>query len=177
MVGLVVPSDNEDLLNASGANTAYSPFIIAMRLAGIKVLPSIFNAVITISVLSVANSCAYGSTRTMQALAQTGMAPKFMAYVDKQGRPIWCVVIQLAFGLLAFVNEKAVGSTFFNWLLALSGLANFVSNFEDDASAAARPLCRRCDVYATMALPHPSQPSRKPAAKLCYALLRPPQRR
>lgn len=125
MIGLVVPSNDDRLLNASGAHTAFSPFIIAMTDAGIKILPSIFNAVITISVLSVANSCAYGSTRTMQALAQTGMGPRFLATVDKYGRPIWCVVIQLLFGLLAFINEANVGSTFFNWLLALSGLANF----------------------------------------------------
>jgi len=84
------------------------------------------NVVITISVLSVANSSAFASTRTMQALAAQGMAPKFLAYVDKTGRPLWCVVIQLAFGLLAFANEATDGGpTFFNWLLALSGLANF----------------------------------------------------
>jgi amino acid transporter len=65
-----VPSDNEDLLNASGANTKYSPFVIAIQLAGVKGLPSVFNVVITIAVLSVANSCTFGSTRTFQALAQ-----------------------------------------------------------------------------------------------------------
>ncbi|KAL1305340.1 hypothetical protein AAFC00_002238 [Neodothiora populina] len=125
MVGLVVPSDNENLLNASGANTKYSPFVIAINLAGIKALPSIFNVVITLSVLSVANSCAFASTRTMQALALRGMAPKFLMYIDKSGRPLPCIIIQLLFGLLAFVNEATAGTTFFSWLLALSGLANF----------------------------------------------------
>lgn len=125
MIGLIVRSDDDRLLNASGAHTAFSPFIIAISDAGIKVLPSIFNAVITISVLSVANSCTFGSTRTMQALAQNGMGPRFLAKVDKHGRPTWCVVIQLLFGLLAFVNEAGAGSTFFNWLLALSGLSSF----------------------------------------------------
>jgi amino acid transporter len=125
MVGLVVPSNNPDLLKGSTADTAYSPFVIAMTLAGIKVLPSIFNAVITISVLSVANSCTFGSTRTIQAMAVRGMAPKFLAYVDKKGRPIWCVLLQLAFGLLAFINEAPTGGTVFTWLLSLSGLGFF----------------------------------------------------
>lgn len=125
IVGLIVPSDNLNLLNATGAHTKYSPFVIAINLAGIKVLPSIFNVVITISVLSVANSCTFASTRTMQALAMRGMAPRFLSYVDKAGRPLPCVLIQLLFGLLAFVNEATAGTTFFNWLLALSGLANF----------------------------------------------------
>ena len=54
------------------------------------------------------------------------MGPKFFAYVDKHGRPIWCVLLQLAFGLLAFANEGLTtgGSTFFNWLLALSGIGD-----------------------------------------------------
>ncbi|GKT43696.1 putative amino-acid permease [Colletotrichum spaethianum] len=102
-----------------------SPFVLAIQDAGIKVLPSIFNAVITISVISVANSCTFGSTRTMQAMAEGGMAPRFLAYIDKHGRPIWCVLIQLAFGLLAFIGESADSSTVFSWLLALSGLSYF----------------------------------------------------
>lgn len=61
----------------------------------------------------------------MQALAAQGMAPKFLAYIDKHGRPLYCIIIQLAFGLLAFVNEAPKGKTAFTWLLALSGLANF----------------------------------------------------
>lgn len=97
-----------------------------MTLAGTKVLPSIFNALITISVISVANSATYASTRTIQALAVQGMAPKFLAYVDKKGRPVPTVILQLLFGCLAFINEaSATGSVIFGWLLALSGLANY----------------------------------------------------
>ncbi|KAK5138587.1 hypothetical protein LTR08_000175 [Meristemomyces frigidus] len=127
IVGLIVPSDDPNLLHSSGANTQYSPFVIAINLAGIKALPSVFNVVICLSVISVANSSAFASTRTMQALALQGMAPKFLAYVDKHGRPLWCIVVQLLFGLLAFVGEASGGggSAFFSWLLALSGLANF----------------------------------------------------
>ncbi|KAL9606776.1 MAG: hypothetical protein Q9179_000066 [Wetmoreana sp. 5 TL-2023] len=125
IVGLILPSDSEDLLGASGANTKASPFVLAIQMAGVKGLPSVFNAVITISVLSVANSCTYGSTRTMQALGVRHMGPSFLTYIDKQGRPLWCVVIQVAFGLLAFIGEASKGSTVFTWLLSLSGLSYF----------------------------------------------------
>lgn len=125
MVGLILPSNDPDLLGSTGANTKASPFVLAIQLAGVSGLPSVFNAVITISVLSVANSCTFGSTRTMQALAARGMGPKFLMYIDSRGRPLWCVVIQLIFGLLAFVNEATAGSDFFAWLLALSGLSYF----------------------------------------------------
>ncbi|KAG9761063.1 AAT family amino acid transporter, partial [Aureobasidium melanogenum] len=122
LVGLIVPA-NSPLYSGEGSSSRHSPFVIAIQLAGIKVLPSIFNAVILISVISVANSCTFGSTRTIQALAANGMAPKFMAYVDKKGRPINVVIIQLLFGCLAFINLAPSGGNIFNWLLSLSGLS------------------------------------------------------
>lgn len=131
---------NSPLYDADGSRA--SPFVIAIQIAGIKYLPSIFNAVILISVMSVANSCTFGSTRTMQALAsngmyttrftqltgskligRTGMGPKLFAYVDKQGRPIVVVGLQLLFGCLAFINLAPNGGNIFNWLLSLSGLS------------------------------------------------------
>ncbi|KAL8798757.1 MAG: hypothetical protein Q9182_006418 [Xanthomendoza sp. 2 TL-2023] len=124
ILGLIVQSDSEALLGASGANTKYSPFVLAIREAGVKGLPSVFNAVITLSVISVANSATFASTRTLQALAKHGMAPRFLQYVDPQGRPLWCIVLQLVFGLLAFINEADVGTQVFTWLLSLSALNN-----------------------------------------------------
>jgi yeast amino acid transporter len=50
------------------------------------------------------------------------MFPKFMASIDKKGRPIPVVILQLLFGLLAFINLAENGGTIFDWLLALSGL-------------------------------------------------------
>lgn len=125
LIGLLVPSDDPDLLGSSGANTKASPFVLAIKMAGVKGLPSVFNAVITISVISVANSCTYGSTRTMQALGARGMGPSFLTYIDSKGRPLWCILVQLAFGFLAFINEAPDGSTIFTWLLSLSGLSYF----------------------------------------------------
>jgi amino acid transporter len=125
VIGLIVPSNAEWLLGASGANTKASPFVVSIKNAGISGLPSVMNAIITISVISVANSATYGSSRTLQALAARGMAPKFMAYIDKGGRPLYCILLQIAFGFLAFINEASTGSTIFNWLLALSGISNF----------------------------------------------------
>ena len=125
LVGLIVPYTDPNLLHASGAHTKYSPFVIALNIAGIKVAPSLFNVVILLSVLSVANSCTFGSTRTIQALAEQGMAPKIFRWVDKSGRPVACVVLQLVFGLLAFINEATASSDFFTWLLSLSGLGFF----------------------------------------------------
>jgi amino acid transporter len=122
LIGLIVPADS-DLFSAPGSTSRHSPFVIAIQLAGIKYLPSIFNAVILISVMSVANSCTYGSTRTMQALAANGMGPKLFTYIDKKGRPISVIVLQLLFGCLAFINLAPNGGDIFTWLLSLSGLS------------------------------------------------------
>ena len=61
----------------------------------------------------------------MQSMAQRGMAPRSLAYVDKKGRPLWCILVQLAFGFLAFVGESGRSGEVFTWLLALSGLSFF----------------------------------------------------
>ncbi|KAJ9637398.1 hypothetical protein H2204_004822 [Knufia peltigerae] len=121
LVGLIVPA-NSPLYQSEGSESRHSPFVIAIQLAGIKVLPSIFNAVILIAVMSVANSATYGSTRTIQALAANGMGPKILAYVDKKGRPVSVVILQLLFGCLAFINLAKDGGVIFSWLLSLTGL-------------------------------------------------------
>ncbi|KAL1617870.1 hypothetical protein SLS56_010792 [Neofusicoccum ribis] len=75
------------------------------------------------AVLSVANSCTYGSTRVLQALASSGRAPAFFAKVDSKGRPIWCVVLQVSIGFLSFVTVSADSQKVFTWLLAITGLS------------------------------------------------------
>jgi yeast amino acid transporter len=126
ILGLIVPHDSNGLSTSAGSgDTRYSPFVLSFQLAGIKILPSIFNAVITLSVISVANSCTFASTRTIQALCDKGMGPKWGALIDKKGRPWVVLIVVLLFGCLAYINEAKDGSTVFNWLLALSGLSNF----------------------------------------------------
>jgi yeast amino acid transporter len=126
LVGLLVPYSDPQLLNAtSSVDVKASPFVIAIQNAGINALPSIFNAVILISVLSVGNASTYASTRTLAALAEVGQAPRMFAYIDKKGRPIVSLAIALVLGLLAYINIAPVGISVFNWLLALSGLTSF----------------------------------------------------
>lgn len=126
IVGLIVPFDNGQLLNGeSSVDIKASPFVIAIQNAGINVLPSIFNAVILISVLSVGNSSTYGSTRTITALAEIGQAPKIFRFIDKKGRPMFALLFALLFAGLAYINIAPVGTQVFNWLLALSGLSVF----------------------------------------------------
>ncbi|KAJ9476812.1 General amino-acid permease GAP1 [Pseudozyma hubeiensis] len=128
IVSFLVRSDN-DRLGSGSYDARASPFVIAFNQAGIKVLPSIMNAVILVSVLSVGNSAVYAASRTLQAMATIGQAPAFFTYIDRQGRPLPAVGISLIFGLLGFLiyaGENARNLTF-NWLLAISGLSTIIS--------------------------------------------------
>ncbi|EON66748.1 hypothetical protein W97_05994 [Coniosporium apollinis CBS 100218] len=125
LIGLLVPYNNDRLLNgSSGADASASPFVIAIENAGIDVLPSVMNVVIMIAVLSVGNSSIYGSSRTLAALAEQGQAPKFLAYIDRKGRPMAGIAVASVLGFLAFLAGSDKQSEAFNWMLAISGLSS-----------------------------------------------------
>jgi yeast amino acid transporter len=124
MVGLLVPHKDERLLGANPfIDVQASPFVIALNRANIPVFPDIVNVVILISVLSIGNSCVYGGSRTLTALAEQGYTPRIFAYVDRAGRPLMSTILIIAFGLLAYVNLSASGVDVFDWPLVLPGLA------------------------------------------------------
>ncbi|KAK6205462.1 general amino acid permease [Scheffersomyces amazonensis] len=128
LVGLIVPYNSPDLLGAS-TDMSISPFVVAMRLGGIKVLPAIFNACILISVVSVGNSAVYGCSRTIQSLGAQGLGPKWMAYVDKKGRPLGGIALSALFGLLCFLSGYENEGLVFAWLLSVCGLATIFTWF------------------------------------------------
>ncbi|KAI9826531.1 MAG: glyceraldehyde-3-phosphate dehydrogenase 1 [Phylliscum demangeonii] len=125
IIGLIVPYTEPRLLKgSSSADASASPFVIAITNAGIGGLDSVMNVVIMIAVLSVGNSSVYGSSRTLAALADQGQAPRWLGYVDRQGRPMAGILVASAFGFLAFVAASPKQGDIFNWLLALSGLSS-----------------------------------------------------
>ncbi|KAK8056725.1 Amino acid/polyamine transporter I [Apiospora rasikravindrae] len=127
LVGLLVPYTDHRLLQGDyndKMTAAASPFVIAIENAGIEVLPSVMNVVILIAVLSVGNSSVFGSSRTLAALADQKQAPRMLAYVDRQGRPLVAIIVASSMGLLAFLADLGAQSTVLDWLLAISGLSS-----------------------------------------------------
>jgi len=125
IVGCLVPYDDPELIGSSSSDANASPFVIAVKNAGIKVVPSIMNVVIMIAVLSVGNSSIYGSSRTLAALADRGQAPKFLGYIDRSGRPLMAILFSSAFGFICYIVAAGTDTRTqaFNWMLAISGLA------------------------------------------------------
>ena len=124
MIGLIIPYTEPGLIGEESNDPNTSPFVLSIRIAHIKVLPHIINAVIVVSTLSVGNSALYGSSRTLHALAEQGFAPKFLRYVDRAGRPLVSVIISLLFGLISFLIYSGSSGTVFNRLLGISGLSS-----------------------------------------------------
>lgn len=124
MVGLLVKSDDPRLLSESAyADAKASPFVLVGLYAGLKGYDDFMNVVILVSVLSIGVSGVYGGSRTLCALAQQGYAPKIFSYIDRSGRPLPAVLFVIIFGPIAYVSLASDGSTVFDWLLAISGLA------------------------------------------------------
>ncbi|CAI4052807.1 hypothetical protein SUVZ_15G1320 [Saccharomyces uvarum] len=124
LVGFLVPYTNQNLLGGSSVDN--SPFVIAIKLHHIKVLPSIVNVVILISVLSVGNSCIFASSRTLCSMAHQGLIPWWFGYIDRAGRPLVGIMANSLFGLLAFLVKSGSMGDVFNWLMAIAGLATCI---------------------------------------------------
>ncbi|EEB07070.1 amino acid permease inda1 [Schizosaccharomyces japonicus yFS275] len=121
VVTLLVRADDPRLTALSG--TSASPFVIAIQNARVKALPSVMNAVITISVISATNAMSYAGSRVLQSLAVKGHAPKIFKYIDRQGRPLPALCLIFLFACLAYLNLTGKSDLIFNWLLALSSLS------------------------------------------------------
>jgi amino acid transporter len=126
VVSLLVPYGDNRLLGTSSDDAKASPFVIAINNAGISGVPSVMNCVILIAVLSVGNSSIYGSSRTLAALAEQGQAPRILAYIDRQGRPLVSIIVASVLGLLCYVvaGGQHTAGTALNWLYSLSGLSS-----------------------------------------------------
>ncbi|KAF5876758.1 putative arginine protein [Botrytis fragariae] len=125
-IGLLIPYDNPDLLSG-GSDASASPFVIAAKLAGVKTLPGLINAVLLFVVLSAANSNVYSGSRILVGLAEGNCAPKCFLKTTRGGVPYFAVAFTSIFGLLAFLNESSGGSDAFVWIQNISAVAGFIS--------------------------------------------------
>lgn len=132
-LGMILEYDNKELLyNALKAKTGAgaSPFVVAIKAAGIPTLPHILNAAILLFVFSAANSDLYIASRTLYGLASNGSAPAIFRKTDSRGVPVYALFTSAVFGLLALLNvsdnSKDVFTYFVN-VTTILGLLTWIS--------------------------------------------------
>ncbi|KAI7624622.1 dicarboxylic amino acid permease [Hortaea werneckii] len=132
LVGMLVPYDSDRLAWATkqSSSAAASPFVVAIQLAGIKVLPGFLNACILIFVFSAANSDLYIASRTIHGLALKRQAPRFLAITDKRGVPFVSLGVSALICCIAFMNVSTGSKTVFGYfvnLVSIFGLLTWIS--------------------------------------------------
>ncbi|KAI9872732.1 MAG: hypothetical protein M1823_008097, partial [Watsoniomyces obsoletus] len=103
---MLVPYNSEDLAFANEATTgaSASPFVVAVKLAGINGLDHVLNGAICMFVFSASNTDLYIASRTLYGLASNGDAPAIFRKTDSRGVPIYALGFSSLFCLLAYMN-------------------------------------------------------------------------
>ncbi|KAE9963818.1 hypothetical protein BLS_008872 [Venturia inaequalis] len=124
-VGIVIAYNDPTLVailggTASGSGTAAaSPYVIAMSNLGVEGLPHLVNALMITSIFSAGNTYTYCATRNLYGLSLEGRAPKFLQKCTKNGVPIYCFVIVMAFPFLSFLSLSSGSNVVLTWLVNL----------------------------------------------------------
>ncbi|RHZ60125.1 uncharacterized protein CDV56_108299 [Aspergillus thermomutatus] len=125
-IGVICPSNASGLTNG-GVGAAASPWTIAIREAGITVLPSVINGGIILSAWSSGNSYLYMSSRSLYSMACEGSAPQIFSRTNRFGVPVNAVLASSLYALLSYLNTSSSSSSVFTWLINITNTAGFIS--------------------------------------------------
>lgn len=119
ILGMLVPFNDPDI--ATGTGTANSsPFVIAIKRAGIKGLDSVINGVVLTSAFSAGNLGLIHTSRTLFALAVKKQAPKIFLKTTKRGVPWVGLYTTAAFLPLAYMSCSEAANNVFSWFQNIS---------------------------------------------------------
>lgn len=119
LVSMIVKYDDPELLQSKGT-AASSPFVLAMKRAGVKGLPHFVNVCLVLSAFSAGSSLMYSASRMLYGMALRGYAPRFFAMTTRRGLPLYALILTTCFYPLAFMSLSDGASTVFNWLSNLT---------------------------------------------------------
>ncbi|KAJ5770524.1 uncharacterized protein N7511_002575 [Penicillium nucicola] len=125
-IGVTCRSDAQGLTSGT-SNANSSPWVIAIRNAGIPALPSIINAGLLTSAWSAGNSYLFMSSRALYSLALAGNAPKIFARCNRYGLPVYAVIASSCFAPLAYLDCSSQAGVAFNWFVSLTNTSGYIS--------------------------------------------------
>ena len=122
LVGMLVPYNSDELAFANKQSTgaSASPFVVAAKIAGVKVLPHIINACIIVFVFSASNSDLYIASRTLYGLASDESAPAIFKRTDRRGVPYVSLIVCTTFCCLAFMVVSSDSKDVFSYFVNLT---------------------------------------------------------
>lgn len=139
-VGLVVKPSDFDRPEFAGLHVV-SPFVVAVRVAGLPGLATFINVALILAVLSMANASVFASSRAMSAICREGMGP---ALLGQDARVRWgigrlkvdvnvprnALITVGIIGNMAWIVAYSRGTLIFDWLLSLASLSNYFTVWE-----------------------------------------------
>lgn len=125
MVGLVVPSNDPNLLRLTGT-ASQSPFVIAARRAGINGAPSVINAVIITSAWSAGNSFILFGSRILFGMAMHGHAPAVFKRLNRFSVPYVAISFFGVFMCLGYMVLTKSATIVFGWFQAIVAISTLV---------------------------------------------------
>ncbi|ODV58993.1 dicarboxylic amino acid permease [Ascoidea rubescens DSM 1968] len=133
LLGMIISHDDPNLiksLTTSSNNAASSAFVIAIKNAGIPILPHIMNACILIFVFSASNTELYIAIRALYGLSVSGMAPTIFSKTNQRGVPIYSLAFCSTFALLGYMNAGTSSKIIFGYfvnVVTVFGLTTWIS--------------------------------------------------
>ncbi|KAH7890304.1 amino acid permease [Phlebopus sp. FC_14] len=129
VIGLLVPS-NQPLLNLDSNDASASPFVIAIEMAGIGVLPSIINAALITSAWSAACSDVYLSSRALYGLALSTNAPHVFTLTTRTTHiPYASLALTSLLSLLSYTATQASAGVVFTYFADMAATAGLLAWF------------------------------------------------
>lgn len=110
------------------ASLESSVFAAALSAYGLEWAGAIFSFVVLTAAISCSNSGLYGCTRAMYALAQEGMAPRWLGQLNSQGVPQNATATSIGvcwLGVLLYTFDQ--DQSIYTYLLALSGFTGAIA--------------------------------------------------
>jgi amino acid transporter len=132
LLGMLVPHDSITLAfyHKATKSAAASPFVAALYLAGIPVVPDILNAFILLFVLSIANYDLWLATKAMCDLAVKRRAPVFLSRINRRGVPVYALAVCASVSTLAYLNVPQDATLMFGYFMdavTMLGLLTWMS--------------------------------------------------
>lgn len=132
LLGMIVPHDSISLYFHSKPvrGRAASPFVAALDLAEMEVLPDILNGCLLLFVLSIANYDLYLATKAMCDLSLKHRAPAFLSHVNRRGVPVYALGVCASLATLAYLNVRQVSAMMFGYFVdtvTMLGLLTWMS--------------------------------------------------